>query len=55
MKIHDLLLKAPKTPRQRYGPRIEQSIEEKIQLCKDRNRAHAKATRQRKKLFEQVV
>ena len=55
MKIHNLLINAPKTIRQRYGPRHEQSAHERMQLCKDRNRAHAKATRQRKKVFEQVI
>jgi hypothetical protein len=54
LNIHHLLLRAPKTPRQKYGPRHEQTPAERMQLCKDRNRAHAKATRQRKKLFEQA-
>lgn len=55
LNIHKMLLHAPKTPRQKYGPRHEQTVEERLQQCKDRNRAHAKATRQRKKLFEKVL
>lgn len=49
-----MLLKAPKTPRQRYGPRHELSAAERSALSKTRNREHARATRQRKKVFDQV-
>ena len=38
----------------RYGPRQDMSMEERARLTKERNREHAKATRLRKKLFQEV-
>eukprot|EP00600_Ochromonadales_sp_CCMP1393_P002972 CAMPEP_0174982664 /NCGR_PEP_ID=MMETSP0004_2-20121128/16647_1 /TAXON_ID=420556 /ORGANISM="Ochromonas sp., Strain CCMP1393" /LENGTH=225 /DNA_ID=CAMNT_0016234697 /DNA_START=267 /DNA_END=944 /DNA_ORIENTATION=- len=52
--LHRLLLQAPKTPRQKYGPRSDLTEEERVTLNKERNREHAWATRQRKKIFDLV-
>ena len=53
-EIAQKLLHAPRTVRHRYGPRQEQTEEQRLAISKERNRTHARATRQRKKIFAEV-
>jgi hypothetical protein len=49
------LVGAPTKPRKKYGPRRPLTDEERMEITKQRNREHAKATRIRKRLFKQVL
>lgn len=49
-----LLNQAPRKPRGKYGPRKKLTSQEKMQLSKERNREHARATRLRKRVFKEV-
>ena len=48
------LMEAPKKPRIKYGKRKPISKEEKLAVQKERNREHARSTRERQKLFKKV-
>lgn len=52
--IQDLIIRAPKKSRKKYGPRREVTGEEKKLVNRERNKEHAKATRLRKKIFKKV-
>jgi len=53
-QVHELLLKAPRKVREKYGPRREIEADERILTNRERNREHAKATRTRKRIFKEV-
>ncbi|CAM9603650.1 unnamed protein product, partial [Discosporangium mesarthrocarpum] len=50
-----LLQKLPRTERTKYGKRKNLSAEERSELTKKRNREHARATRQRKKMISEAL
>ncbi len=52
--VHNLLLQAPRKQREKYGPRREIDVDERILTNRERNREHAKATRTRKRIFKEV-
>lgn len=54
LNIVQYLLYAPKKQREKYGKRKPISKEEKLAVQKERNREHARATRERQKLFKMV-
>ncbi|KAJ1436848.1 hypothetical protein B484DRAFT_477529 [Ochromonadaceae sp. CCMP2298] len=54
LDLHEIVLNAPKTPRRKYGPRTELTEQQRNDMNKKRNRDHAWATRQRKKIFEMI-
>lgn len=54
LEVVDYLLQAPRTARTKYGTKKNLTPEQKLAQTKARNKAHAAATRERKKLFKKV-
>ena len=52
--IMESLMHVPKKSREKYGPRKNLTVEERLELGRQRNREHARATRLRKKIFKKV-
>ena len=46
---------APRKERKKYGKRKTLSVSERSEIARQRNREHAKATRERRKVFAQII
>ena len=55
LDLMDFLESAPRKERKRYGKRKKLSISERSEIARQRNREHAKATRERRKVFAQII
>eukprot|EP01031_Cornospumella_fuschlensis_P030237 gene30237-36542_t len=54
LNIHHLLIHAPRKPREKYGKRKELTSTDRLLVCRERNREHAKSTRVRKRIFREI-
>jgi hypothetical protein len=45
----------PKKKRQKYGKRRVMTEESRLELCRDRNKEHARSTRKRRRIFETML
>lgn len=53
--IMPFLVQAPRKPREKYGKRYPMTKEQKDELNRERNRCHARRTRQRNKIFKTIL
>lgn len=54
LNIENKILQCPKTQRTKYHKRKGLSDDEKLKLTRQRNREHARATRLRRKIYQEV-
>ncbi len=55
LDLVSFLEKVPRKPRSKYGKRKKLTLQERAERLKQRNREHAKATRDRKKIFNTIL